>query len=699
MPVLRYKSHRFWNQKRRPFVNRRSHLLFPPINRQKFLVVDVPHTTSSEPVADALVADSDVDSTTQSFVSSSALDAISNAVYSSDSSSDSMPTVKKRTGKRVTPDPNDDSILLPAHAAESTGATAVNGHDVSVKSSDAGTRTEADASVVTNGADTGDLDFEAGSDTDDDMPEPLEPQFELKLITVDQDTSLVVADPRTFDCDPAHVTLISGCMQLQLVHGNMSVNGYELQPDRPVKGCIGGSKDFILIEGRPFSSTEESISRSIETAIKAQCAAQVIREISSFRNYPQLAVMLVMKWENTRITLIKAMLAHRLPDPRLLHNQLFFHLSFSKNYSSIGKEWMPAIQKRILNHMNDQTTVLVAGPQESGKSVLVRRIVNHIMSAEGHYGLKEKVVIVDLDPGQSEFSAPGQLTAVEVHFNDQPLISRPFVHSVLFADRVIAAVSVGAIDLTACATVFVRAVTHLMQQVKAAMDQNPCPVFISTCGFVRGLGRSLLVDLIRIISPTDVIEIKDSLDGGNDFRPEVVYGPAVVFGVHGFLTDAGSCADRKPYSYVDLKSTGRRSRRVLLNQQNRDSQVLAALSRDPQFLSLPLTLLQRIPIGLKKVIHFTDPAHFSVPAIMDKLHYAFVQLVRTDKFSSCDNQHRGLTTDLDNNSILGYGVLFVSRAPGSDEVKVEVAVTCDQAQEANCIVVPAGVSLPISLTL
>lgn len=691
MPLPR---HRFWKAKHQPFLRR-----IPPIKRQKSKVTQVSGQTSGQSVSPTNKSESSTRSrpldVSQS--ASSVFVAIANAAYSSDSSIDRPSTVKKGPGHRPTPDSEDDDVQPVAQNEKATEPDAIAGKRAQFGTTSLNNASEAEtsASMATNGMSAEDLDSDAMDDMEEEMPQPMQPEYELKRIQLDEETSLVVVDPRTFGSEAACVTLINGCVQVQLVHGNMSLNGYELKTDSPVKGCTGGSKDFILMEGQPFDSSADEIRKSLKSALHPKFTAKVIREISSYDNYPHLSVLLVTKWDNSRIELIKAMLAYRLPNPHQLHAESFFDLSFSKNCSSIGREWMPLIQRKILDNITSQSVVMVVGPPESGKSVLMRRIVNHIMSIEGNYGLKDKVIIVDLDAGQSEFSSPAQVTAVELHFTDEPLISRPFAHTVLFADRIIAAVSVGSIDMAEFASVYTRGVRHLMDQVRVAIKDSPCAVFVITSGFVRGLGRSLLIDAIRIVHPTDVIEIKESLDIGNDCRSDLVYSTRAM----GFQTDASSCAERKGHTYVDLKCTAHRTRPAAVNQRNRNSQILAVLSRDPKFLTMSFKYLKRIPIDLNNLFHFTNPMCFSVPAVMDKLHLAFVQLVRTDKKSSGDTRTRGMcvTSDLDCNTILGYGVLFVTRKSGSEEAEVEVAVTCDAAQEANCIVVPAGVSLPVSL--
>lgn len=53
----------------------------------------------------------------------------------------------------------------------------------------------------------------------------------------------------------------------------------------------------------------------------------------------------------------------------------------------------------------------------------MRLLVNKILSQQK--GDQRKVVVLDLDPGQSEFTAPGCLSVVEV---SEPLLGPSFTH-------------------------------------------------------------------------------------------------------------------------------------------------------------------------------------------------------------------------------------------------------------------------------
>ena len=693
---------RFVSRKIKPFlfVGRRKSVLKHGLRHNPFQVVAVPE---AEPAAAAPAADnSSTDAETRSMslvTQSDLLSAVWTAPCStSSSSSDSEcpSTVKKASATgRVRASGADESKYFVAVSKQLVAEEEIVIPDDTGKVIPVIIGKEADIPVPENGANEEDEESDAASDMDEAMPEPLQPSHELKLITLDSKTSLVVVDPGSFTSDSAQVTLINGCVVLQLVHGNMRLNGFEMRIGKPVKACTGRSKDFVLIEGSECNSTPEKLTSSIRAALDAKSSPKVIREISSFNNFPKLSVLLISKWDDSRLSLIKAHLSARLPDPGQALQKSFFHLSFSKNASCIGNDWMPLISHRFLKTITNESILMVTGQSESGKSVLLKRIINVIMSAEGNYGLNEKIIFVDLDPGQSEFSPPGQLTAVQISFEDEPLISRSYAHSVLFRDRIISSVSVGSVDLNNCASVYVRGIGHLMAKVREAVTDNHCAVFVNTSGFIRGLGRSLLIDAIRIVQPTDMIEIKESLDNSNDCRFDVVFGPRA----RGFLTDPKSFPTARPYSYVDLTSTGKRSKSIGINSKNRESQILSALSLRPDFLLTPLSKLERITVDLKNVIHFTSPVSFSVPAVVDKLHHAFVQLVDVvNEESSAENGTRGvcLTKDLNNNAIIGYGILFVSRG-AEGEVTLEVATCCEIFHKVNCIVVPYGLSLPSSL--
>ena len=70
---------------------------------------------------------------------------------------------------------------------------------------------------------------------------------------------------------------------------------------------------------------------------------------------------------------------------------------------------------------------LVCGPKGTGKSTFCRFLVNHLLSSTQRQkeGTNTVKFLIDLDPGQPEFSAPGQISLTQIlSFNP----GVPFTH-------------------------------------------------------------------------------------------------------------------------------------------------------------------------------------------------------------------------------------------------------------------------------
>jgi len=63
----------------------------------------------------------------------------------------------------------------------------------------------------------------------------------------------------------------------------------------------------------------------------------------------------------------------------------------------------------------------MCGGKGLGKSTFMRMLINKILSQQE----EKRVLVLDLDPGQSEFTAPGCLSLVEVN---EPLLGPSFTH-------------------------------------------------------------------------------------------------------------------------------------------------------------------------------------------------------------------------------------------------------------------------------
>ncbi|KAK6582709.1 hypothetical protein PZA11_005117 [Diplocarpon coronariae] len=161
-----------------------------------------------------------------------------------------------------------------------------------------------------------------------------------------------------------------------------------------------------------------------------------------------------------------------------------------------------------------QRVIMVCGPKSSGKSTFAKLLGNRMLSVTPENTIPG-VGILDLDPGQPEYSPPGQLALV--HIQD-PNFGPPFSHPVAAGrNKIIRSHSIASTSPSSDSSLYMSCVLNLFSQYREIGSPiRDCPLIINTPGWVYGTGLEILVDLIERLKPSEVIYM--SQDG----PPEVV---------------------------------------------------------------------------------------------------------------------------------------------------------------------------------
>lgn len=161
-----------------------------------------------------------------------------------------------------------------------------------------------------------------------------------------------------------------------------------------------------------------------------------------------------------------------------------------------------AVVRRLSAHVAEDDKsgrILAIGAKSSGKSTFNRMLCNHILSS----GSASKCLYLDLDPGQPEFGPPGQLSLVEV---SRPILGPPFTHT--------SPARRGGVEHfqtirshTLAAMSFKDDPEHYKACVMDLVGNahSDYPLIVNSCGWVSGLGASVLLDLVSELRVTELI--------------------------------------------------------------------------------------------------------------------------------------------------------------------------------------------------
>ncbi|KAG0441014.1 hypothetical protein HPB47_016077 [Ixodes persulcatus] len=217
--------------------------------------------------------------------------------------------------------------------------------------------------------------------------------------------------------------------------------------------------------------------------------------------------------------------------------------------------------KQIQSNLGGEVPrVVICGRQNSGKSTVLRTLVNSLLN------VCPEVVYLDCDPGQSEFTPAAALSLTRV---TEPLLGPPFTH-VHTPEKMY---FLGHVSPASQPDAYSAAVSKLLEHCRQHFPNTP--LVVNTMGWVAGIGLSLLVDVIRRTSPTDLIQLRPGSADVEDLPP---LDPHVVERACGWLTARGDGIGPRVFSCHQLPGGTWRARSQA--KLKRDAMMLAYLGRN-----------------------------------------------------------------------------------------------------------------------
>ena len=158
--------------------------------------------------------------------------------------------------------------------------------------------------------------------------------------------------------------------------------------------------------------------------------------------------------------------------------------------------------------------MLVCGHKGSGKSTYCRTLTNAILSRPpnqsnntlSNSSPEKSVALLDIDPGQPEFSLPGQLSLTLLQsFNFGP----PFTHPVIVEDagnRMIRLQCYGSLSPKDDPPHYLDCVLDLYEAYRSLLTKHhDLTLVINTPGWIQGGGLDLIIYLIQALHVSDVV--------------------------------------------------------------------------------------------------------------------------------------------------------------------------------------------------
>ncbi|KAG8458280.1 hypothetical protein KFE25_001572 [Diacronema lutheri] len=162
----------------------------------------------------------------------------------------------------------------------------------------------------------------------------------------------------------------------------------------------------------------------------------------------------------------------------------------------LPSQWSRAATS-VLGRLRERPVVLLCGPRNSGKSTCLRLLCNRALEDW------DTVCVLDCDLGQPELNPPG---LVALHALTEPLLAPPHAHDPRSRPPALSAFFLGDASAGSDPALFVAAISALVR-AHAASAHASAPLFVNTCGWVRGLGLALLAETVHAVRPSQIVEL------------------------------------------------------------------------------------------------------------------------------------------------------------------------------------------------
>ncbi|AOA65268.1 Polynucleotide kinase [Komagataella phaffii CBS 7435] len=151
----------------------------------------------------------------------------------------------------------------------------------------------------------------------------------------------------------------------------------------------------------------------------------------------------------------------------------------------ISDQW-----KLAMNTVTKGSRILVIGTKNSGKSTFVTNLINQLLQST-------TVNVMDIDPGQPEFSSQDCISLSEV---DSPIFGMNMHQCKLLVEHY-----TGFSSPSRQPTRYISAMKALTNYYWCHLHKKNLPLLINTPGWIKGFGIELLKDMCSFIKPTQVI--------------------------------------------------------------------------------------------------------------------------------------------------------------------------------------------------
>lgn len=305
----------------------------------------------------------------------------------------------------------------------------------------------------------------------------------------------------------------NGILLIKPLLNNVQVNGYRLAAQETITANSISRADYFLnlspvIE--TYIQEKQELQKASEELSKMLIESDVKTIIKSFNFKTDVLLRLEAGFVNASVAMLQEFSSQSvLPNKKFLLKGSTFPIS---ELTLATKFFAESENKRFstftLNEQWDQieltstSKAVVIGGKNVGKSGLTQYLINKNINKFG------KILLIDLDIGQPICSLSQTVSATVI---SKPIIGPGYLSNnypdkcLLYGDK----------SIMISPFKYVRCIRDLLTYCNSKEEYKNIPWIVNTMGYQKGFGMQLMCLLLRIIQPTDVIQIQHQINGFN----------------------------------------------------------------------------------------------------------------------------------------------------------------------------------------
>lgn len=232
--------------------------------------------------------------------------------------------------------------------------------------------------------------------------------FNADMKTQSNDSNVFEVEDGKLIIMKQNIIYLHGVTKLTVVKGHVEILGYGLEENKPYDVYSPRGSSFLYIKKLPHESR-----LNITTVLKLlNTKLQLVKDFLKQVNEDD-ALIFCQLVNNRLISTLEKYVPHQLFPKNDLKFKLVDNLK-DVNVINISPAWNDLIQ-----YVKTDSRILISGGKSVGKSTLLRYMINKLLRRY------KKILVVDLDPGQAEFTVPGCVSST---FVTTPLLGPNYTH-------------------------------------------------------------------------------------------------------------------------------------------------------------------------------------------------------------------------------------------------------------------------------